>query len=297
MALVDFYQLAVLYNLSRGDAGVLSSRSHPPPMPPPTLALSTPSRPRLSAVKPDQATPLFSSLQFGLKTAERKRYPILPIPHSTPVARGSAILQSLQPDTDQPQKFHSAKYEQYLAQDFERHRVFVDIEVFMQRVLHVPENWKDMWRPTIKQIKRNGRFSTPHSTYTQRCDRPGIQECSLYEHLVDMGNAILDISKDSENESVKPRTPQRYLKGDPNKIDCGVITDLSPDVVAVHEDLPGQIHPRHGNKSNLSWANVLQTLEVKHRDSALVDGRSMPRLKVNGRPTTSSHNDFRLIEK
>jgi hypothetical protein len=65
-----------------------------------------------------------------------------------------------------------------------------------------------------------------------------VPETRFYEPLVCMANAILDFSADdSSHESVKPRTPQRYLRNDPKRIQAGVINSLSPDIVAVHEEL------------------------------------------------------------
>ena len=290
MALVDFYQLAVLYNLSR-DAGVLSNRSHSPPM-------SAPSSPPSSPVDSGQTDSfLFPPIQSGLKTPERKPDATPSVPDPTPLALGSSILHKLQPDTDQAPKHHLTKYEQYIIQDFQRHRVFVDIEVFMKRVLHVPEDWRKLWGPTINQIKLSGPFSTAHSKYTRKCETHGILERKFYKPLADIGNAILDFSKSSEDDLVKPRTPQRYLVNDPLGIHCGVMNDLKPDVVAVHSGflpniLSEERKKRRLRESNLTWAQPLQVLEVKPWDNALVDGSCMPRLKVDGEPEISFRDNL-----
>jgi len=281
MALVDFYQLAVLYNLSRRDGGVLSNCSHPPPMP---------------SANPDQPGSLLPrSTQHVLKTPERKRNAThsLPASNATPMSHGTSAMPKLEPDADQAQKYDSAKYEQYISQDFERHRVFVNIDVFMKNVLHVPENWKDLWGPTIDHIKHHEKFSSLHLEYARRCGVRGIQEHQLYEPLVGMGNAILDLSESVPDESVKARTPQRYLRNDPKPVFGGVMNNLIPDVVAVHHDFlhnlsPREIAERRLKETNLSWAQPLQVLEVKPCDTALVDGSHMPRLKVGGEFTTTS---------
>lgn len=62
-------------------------------------------------------------MRFGLKTPERKRDATHPTPDPTPIFVGTSILQKLRPETDKAQKYDSVKYEQYTAQDFERHRV------------------------------------------------------------------------------------------------------------------------------------------------------------------------------
>ena len=288
MALVDFYQLAVLHKLSRRDAGTLSNRSHPPPM------STTPSSSRLPAVRPDQTgSSLTPSTQFVLKTPERKGNATLPVPDPTPISLGTSILQKMSPDTDQTPKRDSTKYEQYIAQDFEHHRVFVDIDVFMKHVLHVPENWKELWGRTIRRIKRDRVFSTAHWDYSRQCGTRGVQEWRFYKPLVDMGNATLDFSDSSPDNSVKPQTTQRYLRNDPKRVLCGMMNELSPDVVAVHGGFLPHIRPDERDEgrlreSNLSWAHPLQALEVKLWDNALVDGSCMPRLKVNGKPAAIS---------
>jgi len=190
----------------------------------------------------------------------------------------------------QPPKLKSSKYEEYITQDFERHRVFVDIDVFMKHVLHVPDNWRELWGPDIGGIKRNMTFWLAFSEYCSQCTIQGAGETGFYKPLVDMANAILDFAADdSSDESIKPRTPQRYLRNDPKTISCGVIDGLSPDIVAVHRDFLGDDGSGKPPDSGLTWAQPLQALEVKLSDGALVDGSCMPRLKVNGeRATTSS---------
>ena len=291
MALVDFHQLAILCNLSRSDAGAPSIRSHPPPMSA-TIPLSS----RPSVVDPGQtSSPPFPPTRSLLKTPERTRDVTRPVPHSTPIAVGTSIMQKLEPDTDEVQKGNSAKYEEYIIRDFERHRVFVDIDVFMTRVLHVPENWRELWGRTIRRVKRDSVFSTALWDYARRCGTQAATEQKFYKPLVDMGNAILDFSESSPDDSVKPRTPQRYLRNDPRKVLCGVINNLSPDVVAAHDNFLPHIRPEEREtwrlkKSNLTSAQPLQALEVKPWDSALVDGSCMPRLKVNGEPLVASRD-------
>jgi len=75
------------------------------------------------------------------------------------------------------------------------------------------------------------------------------------------------------------------------------MNDLSPDIVAVHEDflprlLQGERNERRLRSSSLTWAQPLQILEVKPWDNALIDGSCMPRLKVDGERTTTSRNEI-----
>jgi len=277
MALVDFYQLAVLHKLFRCNAGNPTHRSHTGTMPA-TAHTSSPS----PSVKQDQPATRFPlPTKPEPKTPKRNRNATQADLRMTPMALGTPAMRQLMHPMVQPPKLKSSKYEEYIVQDFERHRVFVDIDVFMKNVLHVPDNWKELWKKTIEDIKRDQAFMNPHLYYCAECAIPGGQEMRFYEHLVDMSNAILDLSTD---ESVRPRTPQRYLRNDPKTISCGIITELSPDIVAIHKDFLAN----GGSGSNLSWAQPLQVMEVKPRDGALVDGSCMPRLKVNGERATTS---------
>ena len=107
---------------------------------------------------------------------------------------------------DEAKRYDSSKYEEYIVQDFERHRVFVDIDVFMKHVLHVPDNWKDLWGETIRQIERDAAFSISYMDYSIQCSIQGAEETRFYKPLVGMTNAILDFSANhSKNESsLKP---------------------------------------------------------------------------------------------
>ena len=287
MALVDFYQLAVLYNLSR-HAGVPSDLSYSPSMSPPT-----PSSSRLPLIESDRPNPLFPlPTQPVPKTPQRNRDATRSIPNMTPKCHGTAVLQKLIHAAEQPKKFDSAKYEEYIIQDFERHRVFVDIDVFMKHVLHVPENWRAQWGRTIRGIRNDGKFMLPYFKYSAECNTRDGPESRFYQPLADMANAILDSSTlYLPDGSTKPRIPQRYLRNDPRRVLGGVINNLSPDIVAVHNEfLPtggaGELDKWHLRESNLTWAHPLQALEVKTSDGALVDGSCMPRLKVNGEHAT-----------
>lgn len=288
MALVDFFQLAVLYNLSRSNAGFLSNPPHPPPMPGATTLARSPSQ----SVNPDKTrSSLPVSTQPTLKTPERTRTATRSVPCITPIAVGTSMRRRQESNSDRVEKYDRNDYRQYLVEDFERHRVFVDIEVFMKHVLHVPDDWKTKWGPTIERIKVNGPFSALHMEYCAECDIHGTQEKNFYRPLMGMGNAILDVaSKSPPEEFARPRIRQRYLINDPNKIFGGIMNEanLTPDLVAVHNDsllhlLPEERRTGFLNGSNLTWAQPLQVLEVKPFDSALIDGSFMPRLKVNGK--------------
>jgi len=281
MALIDFYQLAVLHKLSRGDGCVLYEPLNPPPMP----ATKFPAFPSLPAR-------FHQTARSEPKTPQDKHDVALHVPASTPNATGTAILPKLRADTDETTKYDSDKYEEYIVQDFERHRVFVDIDVFMKDVLHIPEDWKELWNKGITRVKLDQRFEEPALKYTGLCEAPGTLEEAFYKPLVEMVNAILTICESSP-KGPRPLTRQRYLRNDPSPVLGGMMNDLRPDVVAVHHDsfLHLDQHDREQavvGRSNIMWAQPLQVLEVKPWDNALVDGTCMPRLKVDGESVNAS---------
>jgi hypothetical protein len=254
MALVDFHQLAILFRLARCNGDTLSTQSHPLPMPAPM--------------------PLDSSTRAG-----------------TPLPYGSAAIHKLEPDPGLPKKCVSSKYEEYIAQDYDRHRVFVDIEDFMRCVLHVPDDWKEVWKKTIQKVVVHPPFCLARAEYSHLC-QTGALEVKLYKPLVDMVNAIFGITESPESdESVKPVTPLRYFRGNSKGVLGGIMPELSPDVIAVHKDFLSHIPPDEQKDwalgaPRLTWAQPMQILEVKPSGSTLINGSAMPRLKVNGELTT-----------
>ena len=186
-------------------------------------------------------------------------------------------------------QYDCAKYEKLIAQDFERHQDFVDIDVFMERVLHIPGNWEELWGRTVGQIKRDPGFSMTLWEYTRLCGTRGVPEQKFYKHLVDMANTILNIYEPSDG--AKPQIPLRYPRNDR----CGTVKDPSPEPAAVHRKSLSHLYlDEHKEKqlqpSNMMWAQPLQALEVKPGDNTLVDGSCMPRLKlkVNGESVDTS---------
>ena len=329
MALVDFYQLVLLYKLALGDVGILSDHPHPSDMPAPTLM-----GPPLASIA---NTRLYSFPTYlRPEPGSLNRPPTIPTNPSTPQAKGTSAVPKQEPYTGLATKYDSDDYRRFIRQDFEHHRVFVGMEDFMTTVLHVPDDWRSQWGPAIREIKVNQTFIDHHGSYTKHCDTPGSKESAFYAPLVNMVNAILDVASKSSFKSVRPKTPQRYVRNDPAKVFCGILNEanLSPDIVAVHKDLvhipkkgkvkkpplerenpppkPSEVEgPPLGKdeaenplldpddddgerprlkKSNLTWAQPLQVLEVKPFDSSIVDGSRMPRLMRNGKPTETFAN-------
>jgi hypothetical protein len=236
------------------------------------------------AVKPKFLVPLVPNP----KTPERNPNIPLPSVDHTPYSRGSAAIHKLDPEPERPKKRTSSKYEEYITQDFDRHRVFIEIETFMKRALHVPDDWKKRWGSTIEKVKRNHRFVQFQTEYTTLCENPNADEEAFYQPLVGMMNAIYTVTEDKKSErSVQPKMSLRYLRNAPRKVLGGIMPELSPDIIAVKKGfirhLPGADETLCvGSDSNMTWAQPMQILELKPSNRALVNGSQMPRMKVDG---------------
>jgi len=264
MALVDFHQLAVLYNLRRCDAEFLSKHSYPPmPVPVPPGAHSS------------------SSHTFAVPRTPTRRQSLLSGVHLTPISRGSSIRTRQEGDTDRVDGYDRADYEDYIREDLSS-RVFVDYEVFMKHVLHVPDDWKTRWGPAIKMVKADAEFKEHHEKYCGLCGESGTLEKDFYPVLVDMANDILDVLSRHKFKGILHGKRQYYHVSDPEHLRGGVMSkkNLAPDIVLLHED---RVPPQPWTNTTLHWANPLHILEVKPYDNALCDGNNIPGLIVDGK--------------
>ena len=143
------------------------------------------------------------------------------------------MLYKLKTDIDETQRYDEGKFREYIVRDFERRRVFVDIKTFMERVLHVPGDWRKAWRRTIRRTKSDTDFSAVRRAYTRHCTNKDFLEEDLYGPLVAMTNYISKLSKPSSIGSEITRT-QCYLRNDRCGILGGVTNVLMPDIVAIH---------------------------------------------------------------
>jgi len=274
MALVDFYQLAAIHKLSRADPGFPSIRSHglymsgaPPPRSP------------LPSVEPDEACPSPPSMQTQPKTPERKPGVARSVPDSAPLSCGSSILQGQEDDTDRVEGYGRDDYEEHVHEDL-KSRVFIDFEVFMQSVLHVPKDWGTEWKSVMEAVGADPEFQKHHKEYFECCDGPAMREELLYKPLAKMANVVLDVW--SRFGGTDSGIPQTYHVNSTRKLQGGIFNkaNLSPDLVVLRKDCSIK-------SNNLHWENALRVLEVKPYGNATCDGGDMPRLIVDGDQATS----------
>ena len=274
MALFDFHQLAVLYNLRLHDADFLSKHSHPP-----MSTLTPPHSPLTNARVHSSLPPLPPPFASPVPQTPRSRRIPATVLGLTPMPRGSSIRRKLEGDIDRVDQYDRADYEDYIREDLGC-RVFVDYEVFMKRVLHVPDDWRTRWGPAIEAIKADMRFNEYHESYCSVCDDTGTLEKNFYPVLMKTANAVLGVVSRTNFKGIPSGWRQYYHISNRNHLKGGVMNKkgLSPDLVLLHRDRP---RPRPGANS-IHWANPLQVLEVKPYDNALCDGSTIPRLYSDG---------------
>ena len=284
MALINFYHLAVLYKLCR-NAECLPTRSHPPSMHEHNKNVPPPIDPEVFySLPPLPPSPLPLPLL---------PFPLLPLPKTptlcnpttsiglgplglTPMSYGVGMRQKLEDNANWIEKFTREDCEDYICEDLS-HRVFVDFEVFMKKVLHVPNNWRSKWGPVITAVKADAKFKKHHKKYRNLCQTGGILKKRLYKPLTKTSNAVLSVASLSKINGIPSELRQFYHINDTKPIDGGAM-NLTPDLVLLHKNLL-----KH--KGLLHWANPLQVLEVKPHDNALCEGLNMPRLIVDGKCT------------
>ena len=263
MALVDFYQLAVLYNLRRRDAQFLSEHSYPP--------MSTSALP----------SGVHSSLphNFAVPTTPPHRRDPATVLGLTPTSRGAAIRRGQEGNPDRVDKYDRADYEDYIREDLGC-RVFVDYEVFMKKVLHVPDNWKTRWKRAIEAIKADGEFNRHYKEYCEMCEKGDTPEKAFYPTLMETANAVLGVVSRSSFKHIPSEKRQYYCVSNLSHLRGGMMNkrSLCPDIILLHKN---RTPPSDTKEKLIYWANPLHVLEVKPYDNALCDGTNMPQLIVD----------------
>jgi len=114
------------------------------------------------------------------------------------------------------------------------------------------------------------------------CEEGGTLEKSFYTPLMETANAVLDVVSWSDFKDIPSEKHQYCHVNNSNHNQGGVVNKngLSPDLVLLHKNHPC---PRPDSNKSLHWVNLLHALEVNLYDSALCDGRNMPRLVVDGK--------------
>ena len=216
-----------------------------------------PHSPSLS-VEPDEAQSSPPPVQPESKTPGRECGAPRSIPDTTPLSHGSSMCQSHEGDTDWVEEFDWEDYGNCIREDL-RSRVFVDFEVFMKHVLHVPDNWRTSWGPAIEAVKADSDFKRHHEEYCNHCDKIGSQEKTFYGPLMNAANAVLEAVSRSAFDGISSRVPNLVV-------------------------LPKDRQPSEGLRSE----NPLRILKFNPYNNSLCDGTRIPRLIVDGEHATIS---------
>ena len=178
---------------------------------------------------------------------------LLPIRHHTP-PMSARPLCSPSPliKLDQASLSTREDYDDYVRED-PGACVFIDFEVFMKTVLHVPVDWKTLWGPAIEAIKEDCEFKEHRGQYLLQCNNPASPEKSFYEPFMNLMNVIVD-------------TLLRY--------------DLSG--ICRGSQYHHHQNCRLSGTKHLHWPNPLHVLEAGQYGNTLCDGDNIPRLVVDG---------------
>ena len=190
------------------------------------------------------------------------------------------MIRKQEGDTDRVDKYDCADYEDYIREDLGS-RVFVDFEVFMKHVLHVPDGWREKWGSAIDEVKRDKTFKEHHKKYFDLCKKTNTLEEEFYPDLVETANAVLNVVSQPKFEDIPSGKHHYYHINHPGHLRGGVMDKkgLSPDLVLLHSDLP---RPDPG-VDLVHWSNPLHILEVKPSGTAVCEGEGMPKLVVDGK--------------
>ena len=179
------------------------------------MSSTTPSLSSSPSVEPDEVQSSLPPVQPQpeTKTPERKSGASRPTPNITPPSRGSSVHQSQESDTDWAEEFNWADYDDYIYEDF-KSRVFVDFEVFMEHVLHVPDDWRTVWGPAIEAVKADSDFKSHHTEYCNNRDESGSRE-TFYGPLMTSVNAVQEVASRFMFGDISPEISYpHYILGD-----------------------------------------------------------------------------------
>ena len=188
-------------------------------------------------------------------------------PSSTPSDYGSRARKGKEDDTDSVEECEHEEYDN-VYEDLSN-RVFVDFDVFLLSVLHVPRDWKTLWGPAIEAVKADQVFSTCHRKYCQQCEEDGSSQQSFSEPLIKTTNAIIDVVFTAKFGGISGIS---HVKN-PRKLPSSTINgaNLSVDPAVLHND-----------RQPLHWADNFHILVGKPYDGAICNGKGMPRLIIDG---------------
>ena len=176
---------------------------------------------------------------------------------SSPLSGGPSVQHEEVGDANQFNVYNHEDYEGCIRLDLDS-RVFVDFEVFLKNVFHVPYDWRTKWGPAIDAVKTDGEFSEHHAKYRELCEGRDMPEVDSFPLLMKMVNATLDVLYRSVFEGISAEKHKYYNRSCPQG----------------EEQSPHEVNPLY---------------IVNPHDDALCGGKNMPRLVVDGKYAIEPH--------
>ncbi|KAK0231483.1 hypothetical protein IW262DRAFT_1292362 [Armillaria fumosa] len=237
---------------------------------------------------------------------------------STPYAHGSASHSVAELQTQDGQNHKMGEADAYLKDDL-RHRIFIEFDTFLVKVLHLSADWRVSLKSDIAAVQKNAKYRTSLRAYLRLCDEVGTgidKERELYRPHADLCNHVIDVLQGRPALKVPECDLIRFERIDPFVV-RGSIAMVKPDIVGVLRILfstPEGIEAHNfiktiGNKPNTAvvvepnpngdkskeskstrkhanyipgWPHVLEVIEMKGTDDAIDEGSDAIRLKTKG---------------
>ncbi|KAK0490361.1 hypothetical protein IW261DRAFT_8410 [Armillaria novae-zelandiae] len=249
---------------------------------------------------------------------------------STPYAHGSASHSVVELQTQDGQKHKIDEADAYLKDDL-RHRIFIEFETFLVKILHLPDNWRVSLESDIVAVQNDAEYRTLFKGYLDVCNEVGTgieKERELYRPHTDLCNRVIDVLHGQPTSEVGEEDVIRFDPIDPYVVRGSVV---KPDIVGVlrvlfrtsegikaHkfiQTIGDKSNPivvvepdPNGDKSKESkttrnqhandipgWPQVLEVKEMKGTDDTIDEGSDAIRLKTKGKIVFAERDAFVLI--
>ncbi|KAK0479930.1 hypothetical protein EDD18DRAFT_841061 [Armillaria luteobubalina] len=232
---------------------------------------------------------------------------------STPYAHGSASHSVAKLQTQDGQNHKMDEPDAYLKDDL-RHRIFVEFDTFLVKVLHLPADWRVSLKSNIATVQEDEKYRTYFRDYLDLCNNVGTgidKERKLYRPHADLCNRVIDVlhrqstSKVGEEDLIQffPIDPYvvrgsmamvkpdmvgilHILLSTPEGIEAHnfikTIGDKSTTAIVVESDPNGDKSKESKNTRNHipGWPQLLEVKEMKGTDDTIDEGSDAIRLKT-----------------
>ncbi|KAK0498092.1 hypothetical protein EDD18DRAFT_1461191 [Armillaria luteobubalina] len=232
---------------------------------------------------------------------------------STPYAHGSASHSVAELQTQDGQNHKMDEADAYLKDDL-RHRIFVEFDTFLVKILHLPADWRVSLKSNIATVQEDEKYRSYFKDYLDLCNNVGTgidKERKLYRPHADLCNRVIDVLHRQSTPKVGKEDLIQFFPIDPYVV-RGSMAMVKPDMVGILHILlstPEGVEAHsfiktigdksttaivvesdpNGDKSKESkntrnhipgWPQLLEVKEMKGTDDTIDEGSDAIRLKT-----------------